>query len=392
MYKKYNMDKNIGQDIKCRKCGWEWNTNDSDEFDKYICHKCGFDNRTFYDSEPIGFNDGGMLKEPHTIYEIAKKHNVSLNVIKDALKQGINTEKEHINDISVAKTISLHHLYESPSYYNKLQKMEKSFKNGGEIIEHGYGEIGGVLVGRRHSEGGIKAVNKATNQPLEMEGGEVVITRNAVSDGKKREFEGKMMTNKEILSAINESGGGVSFAKGGKTNDCGCSGKSYKYGGKMMTDFDIVNAIKNASKTPNRINQVLLDMSGIKYAELKPSEAMQKLFGSISYKKGGNLENTSDYLIFINKRIPSLNGFLKLKEKVNSPLENDNEYYIPIKQNKLTMFARGGNIEYGKITNVEAYKTYLYDKHGIKFKELPVKIQNALLMGKQSLIDKYINE
>jgi hypothetical protein len=53
-----------------------------------------------------------------------------------------------------------------------------------------------VLVGKRHSEGGIKAVNKSTNQPLEMEGGEVVITRNAVSDNEKREFEGEMLTNR----------------------------------------------------------------------------------------------------------------------------------------------------------------------------------------------------
>ena len=111
---------------------------------------------------------------------------------------------------------------------HKNNKMEKGgyYKAGGEInpddknvkdyFSHGSGNVGGVLVGKRHSEGGIKAVNKSTNQPLEMEGGEVVITRNAVSDNQKREFEGKMMTNREILSKINESGGGVSFDKGGE--------------------------------------------------------------------------------------------------------------------------------------------------------------------------------
>jgi hypothetical protein len=111
---------------------------------------------------------------------------------------------------------------------HKNNKMEKGgyYKAGGEInpddksvkdyFSHGSGNVGGVLVGKRHSEGGIKAVNKSTNQPLEMEGGEVVITRNAVSDDTKREFEGKMMTNREILSKINESGGGVSFDKGGE--------------------------------------------------------------------------------------------------------------------------------------------------------------------------------
>jgi hypothetical protein len=83
-------------------------------------------------------------------------------------------------------------------------------------IKHNQGAAGGYLVGNRHSEGGIKAVNKSTGQPLEMEGGEVVITRNAVSDPTKRSFNGKMMTNREILSTINQSGGGVAFAEGGE--------------------------------------------------------------------------------------------------------------------------------------------------------------------------------
>jgi hypothetical protein len=76
-----------------------------------------------------------------------------------------------------------------------------------------------------------------------MEGGEVVITRNAVSDNEKREFEGKMMTNREILSKINESGGGVSFADGGDIPESiYTSGKEYKYGGKMMKDHEIVSS------------------------------------------------------------------------------------------------------------------------------------------------------
>jgi len=131
--------------------------------------------------------------------------------------------------------------------------MGKLYKKGGEInpdsksvknyFAHGSGKAGGVLVGKRHSEGGIKALNKSTGQPLEMEGGEVVITRNAVSDNTKREFNGEMLTNREILSKINESGGGVSFASGGTLpKRIRTSGKEYKYGGKMMKDHDIVSS------------------------------------------------------------------------------------------------------------------------------------------------------
>jgi hypothetical protein len=54
----------IGQEITCVNCGWQWNTNQSDEFDKYVCHRCGFDNRTFYDSDPIGkYHLGGDMSK-----------------------------------------------------------------------------------------------------------------------------------------------------------------------------------------------------------------------------------------------------------------------------------------------------------------------------------------
>ena len=41
----------LGQEINCHNCGWHWNTNESDDFDKYVCHKCGFDNTLFYSTE-----------------------------------------------------------------------------------------------------------------------------------------------------------------------------------------------------------------------------------------------------------------------------------------------------------------------------------------------------
>jgi hypothetical protein len=132
---------------------------------------------------------------------------------------------------------------EKGGYYKAGGEINPDDKNVKDYFSHGSGNVGGVLVGKRHSEGGIKAVNKSTNQPLEMEGGEVVITRNAVSDNEKREFEGKMMTNREILSKINESGGGVSFADGGDIPESiYTSGKEYKYGGKMMKDHEIVSS------------------------------------------------------------------------------------------------------------------------------------------------------
>lgn len=117
-------------------------------------------------------------------------------------------------------------------------------KRKGQTIIHNKGTLSGYLVGKTHDEGGIKAVNKSTGQALEMQGGEVVITAPAVSDNTKNEFNGKMMTNREVLSAINEKGGGVSFAKGGDIpKNIKRTGASYKYGGKTMTDHEIYKKI-----------------------------------------------------------------------------------------------------------------------------------------------------
>lgn len=116
-------------------------------------------------------------------------------------------------------------------------------KDGQTIIPND-GSLGGFLIGRLHKDGGIKAINKGTGQPLEMQSNEVVITAPAVADTTKREFEGKMMTNREILSKINSDGGGVSFADGGDipakihTTDC-----EYKFGGKLVKDTEIAHSL-----------------------------------------------------------------------------------------------------------------------------------------------------
>ena len=136
------------------------------------------------------------------------------------------------------------------------RKMINSYKDGGELnpdnkaikqyFAHDSGNAGGVLVGKRHSEGGIKATNNSTGQPIEMEGGEVVITRGAVSNPKKYSFEGKDMTTREVLSKLNVDGGGISFADGGDVPEkmnCGCS--TMKLGGETMSTQDFITLSEN---------------------------------------------------------------------------------------------------------------------------------------------------
>ena len=61
------------------------------------------------------------------------------------------------------------------------------------------GKGGGWLKGKRHSEGGIKAIVTDSGTPVELEGGEIIITRKASKE------------HCEELSKINQSGGGVAI-------------------------------------------------------------------------------------------------------------------------------------------------------------------------------------
>ena len=100
------------------------------------------------------------------------------------------------------------------------------YDKGGKLIETKDAKNGGYLVGRSHKDGGIKGVNVDTGDPIEVEGGEVVITKPAVESNKYYTLNGKKMKPKEILSKLNSDHGGVAFAKGGKVG-----GDKYLMGG-----------------------------------------------------------------------------------------------------------------------------------------------------------------
>ena len=185
------------------------------------------------DAKELKMEQGGSLKNDDRL-EYYKKYYSNL------------TPSDFSVDSSDNKIIITPQLMnEKDSYFKKGGKVP--FNPDGSIkdkIVHASGEAGGMLVGKRHSKGGIKAINKSTGQPLEMEGGEVVITRNAVSDPQKRMFNGKYMTNRQILSAINESGGGVSFADGGEVPDeINVPDTEFSFGGQNMKAQNITQRL-----------------------------------------------------------------------------------------------------------------------------------------------------
>jgi len=203
-----------------------------------------------YQKRGIGLELVTLLKEMNPNHKFGNMTPQGWNLMRSYY------EKKIANRYEKGAQLDMPYQEESaPQVLSKGGKMralllEHKYKSGGALHnDEGVkddAKEGGLFVGRSHADGGIKAYNVSTQQPIEVEGGEVIITKKAVDDNEKREFEGEMLTNKEILSRINESGGGVSFADGGEIHGCGCSGKKYNYGGETLEDYMIIKKMNDA--------------------------------------------------------------------------------------------------------------------------------------------------
>lgn len=79
-------------------------------------------------SQNESYETHAPLKSAKTPEQIAKKHGVSVEKIRQQLALGIQVEKEHTTDKGPndERHIALQHLDELPDYYSKLKKVEKT--------------------------------------------------------------------------------------------------------------------------------------------------------------------------------------------------------------------------------------------------------------------------
>ncbi len=63
-----------------------------------------------------------------SVEDIAKKHKVSVESIKEQIKMGKKVELEHTDNEELAEEIAMDHLEEIPDYYDRLKKMESEAK------------------------------------------------------------------------------------------------------------------------------------------------------------------------------------------------------------------------------------------------------------------------
>lgn len=134
------------------------------------------------------------------------------------------------------------------------------------VKKHLYGPAGGYLVGRPHTQSGIKAINKATGQRIELQGREVVITAPAVEDPTPHDFDGETLTQRQILSRINVNGGGVSFEAGGEIpcDTCvTCSGNKHTLNGEELSDIEIFSSFAHGGEIADTRNFLQLQIDAL---------------------------------------------------------------------------------------------------------------------------------
>jgi hypothetical protein len=147
-----------------------------------------------------------------------------------------------------------------------LQNADKFFSGGS--VETNDATKGGEFIGKTHKDGGMPAIIvNAGNQPIEVETKEIIINAKSSQcpiDECSHEFDGKEMSNKEILSRINVEGGGVPIMEnGGELNLNDTDGEIKKSiillsAGVFVEDghlseSDVFNKFKELSKSINHI-------------------------------------------------------------------------------------------------------------------------------------------
>lgn len=167
----------------------------------------------------------GGLADNMTLEDIAKKHDVDVNDLRKQLIKGIKVEMEHTNCPKEAKEIAYDHLFESPTYYDGLEKMEDELVQKGEETEQTMSSSSGAYVGPMSSPV-KKPINTIHNSETKGEFKEATTTSVSANGQYDVPFGGKGRTTQEQALSIE---GPSSIDKRGKAiND---KFPSTKFGG-----------------------------------------------------------------------------------------------------------------------------------------------------------------
>ena len=322
----------LNKEIVCVNCAWGWNTAESDESDKYVCHKCGFDNSLFYSSEIIAKFDefaDKRLQGAEKITNDSKEkgglsmltyyhYNAKLPTYEQASKGGFDLEKAkqefdlYYSQLSYnMKQIEFQELMGKMEVLGELIIEEMSILPEVMNTENGTFEEefkdGGVVVGKRHSEEdengtGERFLVESTGQVVEVEGGEGVLSKESMNSDKKYDLDGEKMTGKQIASKLNHKYGGVEFAEGGEVGHvCGCRSKYY-HGGELPSAT--LQGLSGGEAVVTVKTMESKDLYTFQGKKMTPRQILSKInadSGGKKFEEGGTIDLTKNNLEKHNK-------------------------------------------------------------------------------------------
>jgi hypothetical protein len=146
------------------------------------------------------------------IHKSFGKYSIVSNLIHEKIKK-LNMNASVIAEQLQSKTLN-DAIFKIFNNYPYTIEAKDTKEKGGNVTNDG--TKGGILVGKKHTQGGIKAVVVDTGRKIEVESEEALIAdKSANCKTCTHTLDGVEMSNKEILSLLNQDGGGVAIMGGG---------------------------------------------------------------------------------------------------------------------------------------------------------------------------------
>jgi hypothetical protein len=141
----------------------------------------------------------GGLADNKTPKDIAKKHNVKVDDIRNQIEKGIDVEKEHTNDPDKAEEIAMDHEDEFPYYYDALGDMEKDLEKEEELEESTTAGSSGAFVGKLGGKN-IRRTFHKSKVPVAGAGGMTTPIGKIRTFKKSQLKEANVFTKEDILN------------------------------------------------------------------------------------------------------------------------------------------------------------------------------------------------
>lgn len=288
-------------------------------------------------SPELKFEDkiSGGLSSSMSLRDIAKKHNVDIELIKSELKKGIKVEKEHTADIKIASEIAKDHLVEDPNYYTKLAGIESP------TVKKEYTMMGSHIKKSAPMQGLDDELNELTKGNIF--GGKIKIGGESVpievellgADNKKKVFITKIIgVDKKWLTKLPKDGVLEIPARIFRTP----GGGWYKI------------------KTPSGFNESILSEGGDYVTCMECGTAMKQIqYRHLQYKHGMSMDEYKDKYptaILVSESVKNMGNKNPMKNEENKKIHkaavNTKEY-----KNKISESLKGKNIGNIRIDNIE---------------------------------------